>query len=271
MPSAIRPVPHRPGIPVPSPTDTVENFFYSDTESECEIDDELYGSISEEPKRFTQSELNDLVRDLNLPKNSAEVLAGELVYCSDIPGLIANFKVQYKPDEWRLFIDSSKRRLKAVLLHNGHEYTFVPVGHSLHLKECYENLDFILNKLSYLDHKWAVCGDLKVISMLLGQQKEYMKCPCFLCEWDGRDRKQHYIRKEWPIRRTLDPGDKNIQRENLVDPEKVLLPPLHIKLCLMKQFVKALTKERECFKYICDQFPCLSEAKLKAGVFIEQT
>ncbi|GBM07245.1 hypothetical protein AVEN_25499-1 [Araneus ventricosus] len=36
----------------------------------------------------------------------------------------------------------------------------------------------------------------------------------------------------------------------------------------MKQFVKALTKEDECFKYLCDQFPGLSEAKLKEGMFI---
>ncbi|GBN00043.1 hypothetical protein AVEN_192949-1 [Araneus ventricosus] len=35
----------------------------------------------------------------------------------------------------------------------------------------------------------------------------------------------------------------------------------------MKQFVKALPKDGECFKYLCDQFPGLSEAKLKEGVF----
>ncbi|GBM99563.1 hypothetical protein AVEN_144921-1 [Araneus ventricosus] len=36
----------------------------------------------------------------------------------------------------------------------------------------------------------------------------------------------------------------------------------------MKQFAKALPKEGECFKYLCDQFPGLSEAKLKEGVFV---
>ncbi|GBM17131.1 hypothetical protein AVEN_251045-1 [Araneus ventricosus] len=209
-----------------------------------------------------------LVSEQRTREHSIFSQAGELVYCSDIPTLIASFKFQYKPDEWRLFIDSSKRSLNVALLHNGNEYACVPVGHSVHLKECYENLDFILNKLSYSDHIWVVCGDLKVISMLLGQQKGYTKFPCFLCEWDSRDRKQHYINKEWPIRKTLDPGVKNIQRKNLVDPKKVLLPPLHIKLGLMKQFVKYLPKEGECFKYLCDQFPGLSEAKMKEGVFI---
>lgn len=53
-----------------------------------------------------------------------------------------------------------------------------------------------------------------------------------------------------------------------MDPKKVLLPPLHIKLGLMKQFVKALPKEGECFRYLCGQFPGLSEAKLKEGIFV---
>ena len=74
-------------------------------------------------------------------------------------------------------------------------------------------------------------------------------------------------KKEWPKRATLEPGTKNVLRKALIDPNKVLLPPLHIKLGLMKQFVKALPKEGKCFKYICDIFPALSTAKLKEGVF----
>ncbi|GFV82759.1 uncharacterized protein TNCV_4147271 [Trichonephila clavipes] len=174
----------------------------------------------------------------------------------------------YEPEKWRLFIDSSKKSLKAVLLHNGNRYAFVPVGHSVHLKECYENLEFIFNKLSYSDHKWTICGDLKVISMLLGQQSGYTECPCFLCEWDSRFRKQHYVKQTWPIRKAHIPGVKNVERQSLVDPMKILFPPLQIKLGLMKQFVKALDKEGECFKYLCEQFPGLSDAKLKEGIFV---
>jgi hypothetical protein len=44
---------------------------------------------------------------------------GDLVYCCDIPGLMQNFGVEYKVNEWRLFIDSFKIILRAVLLHNG--------------------------------------------------------------------------------------------------------------------------------------------------------
>ncbi|MGH0180896.1 UNVERIFIED_CONTAM: hypothetical protein FKN15_005291 [Acipenser sinensis] len=46
------------------------------------------------------------------------------------------------------------------------------------------------------------------------------------------------------------------------------MPPLHIKLGLMKQFVRALDKESAAFKYLQDFFPKLSEAKVKAGVFV---
>ncbi|KRY46233.1 hypothetical protein T03_5847 [Trichinella britovi] len=53
-----------------------------------------------------------------------------------------------------------------------------------------------------------------------------------------------------------------------VNPEKVLLPPLHIKLGIMKQFVKALDKNGTCFQYLCTQFPLLSDAKLKEGIFV---
>ncbi|GFW74769.1 uncharacterized protein TNCV_963441 [Trichonephila clavipes] len=174
----------------------------------------------------------------------------------------------YEPEEWILFIDSSKRSLKAVLLNNGNRYASVPVGHLVHLKECYENLEFILNKLSYSDHKWTICGDLKVIFMLLGQQSGYTKFPCFFCEWDSRDRKQHYVKQVWPIRKALIPGVENVERQSLVDPKKILFPPLHIKLGLMKQFVKALNKEGECFKYLSEQFPGLSDAKLKEDILV---
>ena len=54
----------------------------------------------------------------------------------------------------------------------------------------------------------------------------------------------------------------------LVESSKVILPPLHIKLGLMKQFVKALDKQGLCFKYISEKFPHLSAEKVKEGVFI---
>ena len=45
------------------------------------------------------------------------------------------------------------------------------------------------------------------------------------------------------------------------------MPPLHIKLGLIKQFVTALGKESAAFKYLQVLFPKLSDAKVKAGIF----
>ena len=92
--------------------------------------------------------------------------------------------------------------------------------------------------------------------------------PCFLNEWDSRNKEEHWTRMNWPTRQKLIPGQKNVQFNALVLREKILLPPLHIKIGLIKQFVKALNKDSKCFKYVCQSFPQLSEAKLKEGIFV---
>ena len=110
----------------------------------------------------------------------------------DVRGLQNEIKANvYQPNEWRLFIDSSQRSLKAVLLHKGNKYAIIPKAHSTKLKESYENLKYVLEKINYADHKWQVCGDLKIISIILGQQTGFTKFPCFLWLWDSRDRLKH--------------------------------------------------------------------------------
>ena len=121
---------------------------------------------------FDAMELNDLVRDLNLSKKLSELLASRLseknllmpdvktsyfrqreqklikyfndkddyVYCTDIKSLLNDMGVaNYCPDDWRLFIDSSKQSLKCVLLHNRNIYGSIPIAHSVKAKKTYEN------------------------------------------------------------------------------------------------------------------------------------
>jgi hypothetical protein len=64
-------------------------------------------------------------------------------------------------------MDSSKRSLKGVLLHNGNHLASVPVAHSVHLKETYKYLQQLLQKITCKQLLWVVCGDLKVLYMLL--------------------------------------------------------------------------------------------------------
>jgi len=73
----------------------------------------------------------------------------DLVFCYDVDGLMNALGIKHDSQEWRLSIDSSKLSLKAVLLHNGNQHPCIPVGHAVHMKETYENLRQLLNKLEY--------------------------------------------------------------------------------------------------------------------------
>ena len=106
-------------------------------------------------------------------------------------------------------------------------------AYAAHMKESYKNMKLVLSRIQYEKYSWHICGDLKVIALLLGLQLGYTKFCCFLCEWDSRDRKNHYIKKQWPKREALTVGEKNVVSQALVKPEKVYLLPVHIKLCLL--------------------------------------
>ena len=210
----------------------IEDEAYSDSSYESdnliEDDDDDEFSCKNEPNLLDQNKLNDLVRDLGLDKDRSELLASRLkewnmlapktkitfyrerekeflqffkkeesiVYCCDIEGLMNQMKENiYKTQEWRLFLDSSKRSLKAVLLHNKNVYAPIPIAHSVSLNEDYNSMKKVLGKIDYHRYKWQLCGDLKVISIMLGQQSGFTKFPCFLCLWDSRDRKNHFIKR----------------------------------------------------------------------------
>lgn len=184
-----------------------------DVEKETSSSLEYSSSNDDDPILFDQFDLDDLIRDLNLPKDSSELLASRLkerhlllpgtkltayrkrgemfkqffskedtlVYCNDIKGLVNLYKPDlYKPEDWRLFIDSSKESLKAVLLHNGNDFAAIPIAHTTVMKESYESFKFILEKIDYKFHKWLICDDFKMIQMVLGLQQGFTKYPCFL-------------------------------------------------------------------------------------------
>ena len=70
-------------------------------------------------------------------------------YCPDVHKLMAAMDIKYIPDNWRLFIDSSKLSMKAVLLHKLNEKPPVPIAYSTHTKETYESLETILKLINY--------------------------------------------------------------------------------------------------------------------------
>ena len=127
----------------------------------------------------------------------------DLVACTDIEGLMQILSINHNPLDWRLFIDWSKLSLKAVPLHNGNTLPPIPVGHSVHNKESYENMKTLKEAINYDKFKWQICGDLNVITLLIGLQQGFTKYCCFICEWDSRARSLHYSRKDWPPRKSL--------------------------------------------------------------------
>lgn len=300
--SATRPVPHSMELPVPEPP---QNYLNEDedqsmTNDNLSEDPSFEMSNTDKPHILNKNELNDLVRDLNLSKQQAELLGSRLrgwnllqhdttfctyrsrhmefleyfafeddiAFCCNVQNLMQSLCPSYKPEEWRLFIDASKYSLKAVLLHKGNKLPSVPIAYAYNMKETYSSMQLILTKIMYEEQKWNICGDLKVIGLLLGQQRGWTKFCCFLCEWDSRNKKEHYVQQSWTKRTTYVPGEKNIAHPPLVDPTKIYLPPLHIKLGLMKNFVKGMDKNGEGFEYIRQKFPKISDAKIKEGIFV---
>ena len=154
--SARKPVPHDETNPPPvPPADMTDTSSSEESTSNTETGEgDIYVSDEDNsPRLLGQAELNDLVRDLEFTKEKAQLLGSRLQernllkpgtkishfqsrhmkfssfyskeknvsFCSDISGLMQEIGCCYDPSKWRLFIDSSKASLKAVLLHNGNE------------------------------------------------------------------------------------------------------------------------------------------------------
>jgi len=219
IPSAIWPVPHTEDLPAPvplqqyildsgdEPTEKREKTPQLSTSTDTDVTADLQ---SKEFNRITQEELNDLIRDLHLPKCKAELLGSRLqqwnllkenvwisvyckmyedlvqffkmerslVACTNNDGLMQTLNINHIPLDWQLFIHLSKLSLKAVLLHNGNTLPSIPVGHSVHNKESYENMKILMEAINYDKFKWQICGDLKVVALLLGLQQGFTKYSC---------------------------------------------------------------------------------------------
>ena len=129
--------------------------------------------------------LSSRVKQWNLPKTGTKITfyrrrqveltlffttKNMLCFCNDISALLQSLGCEHIFDEWRLFIDSSKTSRKAVLLHKGNTKPSVPVAYAINMKESYESMITLLEAIDYSKYAWSICGDLKVIFLLRGQQ-----------------------------------------------------------------------------------------------------
>jgi len=173
-----------------------------------------------------------------------------LAASTGIDGLMQTLNTNHIPLDWRLFIDSSKLSLKAVLFHNGNTLPSIPVGHSGHNEESYENMKTLMVVINYDKFKWQIRGDLKVIALLLGLKQGFTKYCCLICEWDSRAQSLHCSTKDLPARKSMEPGIMNVENQPLVELSEILLPSMHLKLGLTKNSVKAMNQEVAAFTYL---------------------
>lgn len=253
-----------------------------------------------EPILITQQKLNFIVAKLELSKKKSEMLASWLkysnllapdvrvttfrnrqiecqklfkvakgntfAYCPDVELLMHEMNIKYKSNDWRLFIDSSKNGLKAILLHKTNKLPEIPIAYSTDTKETYEKMKEILKLVKYDKHQWRICCDLKVVAMLCGLQGGYTKYMCFMCNWDSRFKGDQYCFHGWQDRTTHEIGKANVIGKALVPKEKILLPPLHVKLGIVKSFLKTIAKRDVVLTTLKGIFGGISPKKLKNGV-----
>ena len=67
-----------------------------------------------------------------------------LCYCTDIQNLFQEIGIAYSASDWRLFIDSFKQSLQAVLLHNDNVHPSIPIAHSVQMKKDREFVKILL-------------------------------------------------------------------------------------------------------------------------------
>ena len=87
-----------------------------------------------------------------------------VVFYNDVCSFMEVLGHEFNPDQWRLFIDSSKVSLNVVLLHNGSNFPSVPLAQTADMKESYESMKLLLGKIKYDEFKWKLSGDLKVVA-----------------------------------------------------------------------------------------------------------
>ena len=93
-------------------------------------------------------------------------MENRLCYCTNVSGLFTFLGFPHHPSEWHLFIGPSSEVWRLCSCHNGNKYPSLPIVHSLHLKESYDNMEPLLEVVKYNQYQWSLCGDLKFIGLL---------------------------------------------------------------------------------------------------------
>lgn len=180
-------------------------------------------------------------------------------FCNDINGLKTELNYQAVNEEWCLFLDSSKSSLKAALICDKYKFPTLPVAYC-HAKEDRESIRKLLELLDYKNLNLPIVADLKVINFLLGLKSGFAKYPCFYCEFDSRNSEKDFEKGYvWDTK-------QHFPFEQLVDPDHIIFPFLHLKLGIFQKFIKSLDNCGTVIEYLKKKFQ-KSEAKTINGIF----
>ena len=180
IPSFIAPVPHNTtDLPVPQPL--TRNQIYSAETS------------SEDSKKEEGAPSSCAIRKRHRGFSTFFSFREAFCYCHDIrvSGFFEAIGIPCNTSDWRLFIDSSSKSLKAVLLHNTNKCPSILLAHLVQMKENYENVKMLLSALRYDQYNWEVIGDFNLVAFLMGLLQGFTKFPCYLCLWDSRNTNFH--------------------------------------------------------------------------------
>ena len=98
-----------------------------------------------------------------------------------------------------------------------------------------------------MENLWSPEGDLFAYGTT-NRLHKHISCAFFV--YETVDQSQSIIyKKDWPEQPKELTGRFNCLHKPFVDPEKVFLPPLHLKLGLMKNFAKALDQGSNGFLF----------------------
>ena len=133
-------------------------------------------------------------------------------------------------------------------------------------KETYANNKVLMKKICYEDHQWHISVDLKVDNDWAARRLyEILLFPM----WMGQPNEGEALPwKAMAIPRRKVSWSEECNTSSFSQRDNKYLPQLHIKLGLIKIFVKAMNKEGERFELLGQKFPPIIEAKVREDIFV---
>lgn len=153
-----------------------------------------------------------------------------------------------------------------MLLHKTNTKPSVPLAYSTDMEECYTTMKTLLERIKYNEHQWRICCDLKIVNILRCIKGGWPKYHCFICDWDTRMDIDHYSYRGWINRKEGYCRKLGMTDKPLVPINKIILPPLHIKLGIVSKFIQAVAERDVVYEQLRTVFPHLSETKIRAGI-----